>query len=123
MHKVSRMSQTPTTCLHCGRGNTPDDPDTMDEFYAIDMERDVNWGDSTYICRYCAAILAEVAGYVDMATLQDQMNENAALKRKLHSMRAKLDGRNRRLIAIAEGDKAREEIKKVSNKVKKKSAA
>lgn len=119
MHKVSRMSQTPTTCLHCGRGNTPDDPDTMDDFYAIDLERDVNWGDSTYICKYCAAVLAEVAGYVGMATLTEQMNENLALKTKLHDTQAKLEDRTRRLTAIAEGDKQRAKV----NKARKKSAA
>lgn len=106
MHKVTRMVQTPTTCLHCGRGNTPDDPDTMDDFFAIDLERDVNWGDSTYVCKYCCEQLAEIAGFVDMATLQEQMNTNEQLKRKLHQTNAKLDQKTRRLDAIVAGKKA-----------------
>jgi len=120
MHKVSRMTQTPTTCLVCGRGNTPDDPDSMDEFFAIDMERDVNWGDSTYVCKYCCAELAELAGYVDMATLQEQMNTSEALKRKLHTKTAQLEERDRRLEAIAEGRKA---LKKTQKRAVRKEAA
>ena len=115
MHKVSRMTQTPTTCLHCGRGNTPDDPDTLDAFYAIDLERDVNWGDSTYVCCYCCRVVAEIAGYVDMATLQEQMNENEALKRKLHATRSRLEERDRRLEAIGKGRKA---LKKTQQKAR-----
>jgi len=114
MHKVSRMTQTPTSCLTCGRGNTPDDPDTMDDFWAIDLERDVNWGDPTYICRYCCDELAGLAGYVTMDQLQEQMNIIENLKKKLHDARAKLAERDRRLDQIATGAKAMRKTKKAA---------
>jgi hypothetical protein len=88
----------------------------MDDFFAIDLERDVNWGDSTYVCKYCCALLAEIAGYVDMGALQDQMNTNEALKRKVHQLKAQLEERDRRLEAIAEGRKALKKTKKRSEK-------
>jgi hypothetical protein len=84
----------------------------MDEFFAVDLERDVNWGDSTYVCRYCCAVIAETAGYVNMATLQEQMNDNALLKKKLHNTRAKLEQRDRRLNAITKGATALKKEKK-----------
>lgn len=118
MHKVSRMTQTPTTCLHCGRGNTPDDPDTMDEFFAIDLERDVNWGDSTYICMYCARVISELSGHVDMASLTEVMNTNERLKKKLHDTRALLEAKNRRLEQITAGARALKSEKKRQAKKK-----
>lgn len=118
MHKVSRMTQTPTTCLTCGRGNTPDDPDTMDEFYAIDLERDVNWGDSTYICKYCCERLAGLVGFVDETTVAEYLNEIAHLGRRIHRLKAALEGKKRRLTAITEGRKALRAEKKGARKVK-----
>jgi len=112
MHKVGRMSQTPTTCLYCGRGNTPDEPDSMDEFWAIDLERDVNWGDSTYICKYCCDVLAATAGYVTMEQLQEQMNLQQRMKRKIHDLEAKLQERDRRLTQIATGRRAVQQTRK-----------
>lgn len=118
MHKVSRMTQTPTTCLVCGRGNTPDDPDTMDEFFAIDLERDVNWGDSTYVCCYCCATLAGLAGFVDEAAMAETMNENEKLRQRVHRLRAALEERKRRQIAMVEGQRAIRKTKKEASKVK-----
>lgn len=106
MHKVSVMTQTPTTCLTCGRGNTPDDPHTMEDFFAIDLERDVNWGDSTYICRYCCDIVAALAGFVSEEQMTDQLRANQQLKEELHETQAELESRNRRLHQITRGTKA-----------------
>jgi hypothetical protein len=98
--------------MYCGRGNTPDDPDTMDEFWAIDLERDMNWGDSTYICKYCCDVLAATAGFVTMDQLTEQMNINQGLKKKVHDLQARLEQRNRRLDAIAKGQQAIRRTKK-----------
>lgn len=120
MHKVSLMTQTPTTCLVCGRGNVPDDPHTMDDFFAIDLERDVNWGDSTYICRYCCDTLAALAGFVTMDQLQEQMNINKKQGKRIHDLHAALQARERRLEAITGGARALKSEKKrqVKKKVK-----
>lgn len=106
MHKVALMTATPTTCLHCGRGNTPDDPHSMDDFWVVDLERDVNWGDSTYICRYCCDQIAAIAGFVTMDDLAEQQRINQKLKEKNHDLEAELDEKSRRLKRIAQGRKA-----------------
>jgi hypothetical protein len=51
MHKIQRMdpSMGPPNCLICRRGNTPDGPDTMDEFWVLDIERDYNWGTRVHL--------------------------------------------------------------------------
>lgn len=121
MHKVERMTQMPTNCLYCGRGNTPDDPDTMDDFWAIDLERDVNWGDPTYLCKYCCDVLAAQAGYVTMDQLMEQQNINQAQGRKIHDLQAKLEQRQRRLDTITAGRQAETRAKKTTSR--KKSAA
>jgi len=116
MHKVSRMTQTPTTCLVCGRGNTPDDPHTMDDFFAIDLERDVNWGDSTYVCRYCCDTLAALAGFVTTEQLVEQQNINQRLKERVHDLQATLEQRERRLSQITKGARALKEEKQRQTK-------
>jgi len=84
----------------------------MDEFWAIDLERDVNWGDSTYICKYCCDVLAATAGFVTMDQLTEQMNINQSLQRKVHDLTAKLEQRNRRLDQIATGRRAVQRTRK-----------
>jgi hypothetical protein len=116
------MTQTPTQCLYCLRGNTPDDPDSMDEFFAIDLERDVNWGDPTYLCKYCCEKVAALAGFVTMDDLQDQMNVNESLKRKLHDALAKLEDRERRLKHIVRGEIAVKKEQRSQAKKKKATA-
>jgi len=68
MHKVARMdpSMGPPKCLICNRGNTPDEPDQMSDFWVMDMERDVNWGDPAYLCKYCCEKIAAEVGYVPL---------------------------------------------------------
>lgn len=106
MHKVEIMTQAPTNCLTCGRGNTVDDPHTMEDFFAIDLERDVNWGDPTYICRYCCDTLAALAGFVTEDQLREQMNLNQRLKERLHDTEAQLEEKKRRLNRISRGRRA-----------------
>ena len=50
MRLVERMVQHPPTCLHCGRGNTDEAEFPLPN---LDLEREVNWGDSTYIWVSC----------------------------------------------------------------------
>ena len=112
MHKVEMMSQMPSTCLHCGRGNTPDEPDTIDEFWALDLERDVNWGDSTYICKYCVDQLAAVAGFVTMEQLDEVTRQVDDMRVKLHEKAAEHDSYRRRVQATLLGRKAEEALQK-----------
>lgn len=106
MHKVERMTQLPTTCLVCGRGNTPNDPHSIDEFWAVDLERDVNWGDSTYLCRYCVDELAALAGFVTVGQLGEAADIAEALRQELHEVKAEFDSYRRRARTILAGKKA-----------------
>lgn len=106
MHKVEIMSQMPTTCLVCGRGNTPNDPDSLDDFWAIDLERDVNWGDSTYLCRYCVDELAALAGFVTEGQLEESADIAEGLRKELHETKAEFDSYRRRARAMLTGKKA-----------------
>lgn len=123
MRKVQRMTQTPTQCLYCLRGNTTDDPHTLDDFWALDLERDVNWGDSTYLCRYCVDKLAVLCGYATMEQVEEQLDIQARMRKRIHDLEAKLEQRNRRLEQIAVGTRAvkrtRKSAAKSSKKVKK----
>lgn len=97
------MTQHPITCLYCGRGNTPDGHETIDDFWCIDLERDVNWGDSTYLCKYCVEKMAILSGFITMADLAEQQNIVKAQGRKIHDLQAKLEEKTRRLQRINEG--------------------
>jgi len=120
MHKVERMVETPTQCLVCMRGNTPDDPDTMDEFWALDLERDVNWGDPTYLCKYCCEKIAMLSGFASMTELTEAMQRNEDQKVKIHDLKAKLERRETRLKKILAGEV---ELRKERKRTGKKAAA
>lgn len=112
MHKAARMTQTPTACLTCGRGNTPDDPDTMDDFWVVDLERDVNWGDPTYLCKYCVERVGAIAGMVSTEEVAAKENVIQHQLRRIHDLEAKLEVRTRRLQQIGEGTRAVKQAKK-----------
>lgn len=106
MHKVKRMTQAPHQCLTCGRGNVPDDPHTEDDLWFLDLERDVNWGDPTYLCMYCCESIGVMAGLVSMQDLKDAQDVNRAQSRKIHDLQAKLEGKQRRIDLITGGARA-----------------
>lgn len=108
MHIVQVMSPEvgPAQCLVCHRGNTPDAPDSQNDFWAIDLERDVNWGDPAYICKYCAADIAGLAGMVDAAEIENLNTQIKQQLKKIHELESTLDTRERRLKTIVRGKKA-----------------
>lgn len=119
MHRVQLMTQTPPSCLTCGRGNTPDDPDTMDEFWVLDLERDVNWGDSTYICKYCVDEIAAISGLVTTAQLDEAQQIIEAIRKKLHNKTSELEQFKEKVRAKFAGDRAAAEIAKATAPKKK----
>lgn len=119
MHRVQLMTQTPPSCLHCGRGNMPNDPDTMDDFWVLDLERDVNWGDSTYICKYCVDEIAAISGLVTTAQLDEAQQIIEAMRKKLHNKTSELDQFKEKVRAKLLGDKAAAEIAKATAPKKK----
>ncbi len=108
MHKVARMDPAigPPNCLVCNRGNNADDPDSMDDFWAMDLERDVNWGDPAYICKYCCEAIGAEVGYVPHEQLDAA---NATIKEKnkeIHKLQAETDSLRRRFRSTRLGKKA-----------------
>lgn len=108
MHKVQVMAPElgPPNCLVCRRGNTPDDPDSPQDFWALDLERDVNWGDPAYICKYCCILIGIEAGMVDAEQIADLETKIRDQRKKIHDLQAKLEQRERRLKTIVRGKKA-----------------
>ena len=106
------MVQSPIQCLYCMRGNTPDDPDSMDDFWVLDLERDVNWGDPTYLCKYCCERIAAMTGFVPEEDMREQQNIVRQQLRKIHDLQARLEDRQRRLDQIDVGDRAKARVQK-----------
>ena len=108
MHKKQVMDPIigPPNCLSCGRGNTPDAPDSMDDFWVLDLERDVNWGDPVYICKYCCKLIAEEAGHVDLEALDEQKAIVKQHLRTIHDLEAERDSLRRRFRTARVGQKA-----------------
>jgi hypothetical protein len=100
MHLVDRMTEPPATCLICGKGNTPNAEGTVGPF--IDLERDVNWGDPTYICEDDAMRIGALVGMVTPDELEDLRLENKGLEKKLHDQAADFDLAKRRRVARAQ---------------------
>ena len=108
MHKVARMdpSMGPPKCLICNRGNTPDEPDQISDFWVMDMERDVNWGDPAYLCKYCCEKIAAEVGYVPLENVA-QLEEVIKQKNKdIHKLEADRDSLRRRFRSTRLGKKA-----------------
>ena len=112
MHKVKRMTASPVACLLCGRGNVPDHPDTMDEFWAADLERDIDWGDAAYLCKYCCDRIGVFAGLVGMQEYEEQVKMVQAQAKRIHDLEAKLTARDRRLRQVDTGEAARRRVEK-----------
>lgn len=86
MHLVERMLNTPPNCMVCGKGNTPDKVGDIGPF--LDLERDVNWDDSTYLCMDCGQAIGIACGLPTADELTSQKQEIRSLKRELHNARA-----------------------------------
>ena len=103
MRLVERMVQHPPTCLHCGRGNTDEAEFPLPN---LDLEREVNWGDSTYICGACVMQICALAGYISPDQFQELEATITSLRGEKHDLKARLEAKERRLSAISSGRKA-----------------
>ena len=72
----------------------------MADFWVIDLERDVNWGDPAYLCKYCCEKIAEETGFVDVAAWEECQAIMAGLRKEIHDLEAAADSRQRRLDAL-----------------------
>jgi hypothetical protein len=86
MHMVERMTQTPPNCMVCGKGNTPDESGNIGPF--LDLERDVNWDDSTYLCATCGTAIGAQFGMLLPDDVLGLRREIRRLKRDLHEAKA-----------------------------------
>lgn len=94
MHVVDRMTQSPPNCMICGVGNTPDTEGNIGPF--LDLERDVNWGDSTYLCESCGSKVGASFGMITTTEAEEHHLQMQALKKKLHDKDAEIGLRRRR---------------------------
>ena len=106
MRTVEHMEQHPPVCLHCGKGNTPDTGDGDEMLPYLDLQRDVNWGDSTYLCGACCMLIAGLYDFIGPSQYKDLERTIESRDAVIHELRAKLAAKTRRLTAIVEGKKA-----------------
>lgn len=110
MNLVERMVMTPQACLYCGKGNTPDD-ETGDIGPFLDLQRDVNWGDSVYLCRRCCSQIAALWGFIHET---QKVELERALQKKdeeIHELKSDLDSAHRRLRVISAGSRTLKRVK------------
>lgn len=100
MHLVGRMELTPHTCLYCGKGHTIEDGQTADSTVYLDLERDVNWGDSVYFCMNCVATIAATCGYVTEGQLEEVRQTIKDKDKEIHALKAEVDSVTRRLKVV-----------------------
>lgn len=100
MHLVGRMELTPHVCLYCGKGHTIEDGETQDSTVYLDLERDVNWGDSVYFCMKCVAQIAATCGYVTEGQLQEIKDQVKERDKEIHALKAEVDSTKRRLKVV-----------------------
>lgn len=86
MHLVDRMTEAPCACLVCGRGNVPDETGQIGPF--LDLEREVNWDDSIYLCQYCGTAIGALFGMQTQDDVLGFKQEIRRLKRELHEEKA-----------------------------------
>lgn len=110
MRLVERMTQNPPRCLYCGKGNTTARDDELDTDLLplpyLDLEREVNWGDSTYLCGPCVLKAAALYGYITPEQALTLEQTITSLRRERHDLRAMLQERTRRLDSIVKGREA-----------------
>lgn len=114
MRLVERMTLTPQKCLYCGCGNV-EDRDTGETGPFLDLERDINWGDSVYLCMRCVAEIAANCEYIDPTQAKEL---EAALDAKdaiIHELKAEMDSIARRIRVIEAGSRT---LKRVRGKAK-----
>ena len=87
MHLVERMTSAPAACLICGNGNVPDTAGEIGPF--LDLEREVNWDDSTYLCKNCGTAIGAMFGMQTEDDVLHYRQEIRTLKRQLHEERAR----------------------------------
>jgi hypothetical protein len=86
MHLVERMTSAPCACMICGRGNVADTAGNIGPF--LDLERDVNWDDSTYLCMDCGQSIGMACGLPSADELTSMRQEVRSLRRKVHEAKA-----------------------------------
>lgn len=105
------MPLIPHSCVLCA--NNPIDEATGKQQEAIFAPGvDVNWGDSVYICKSCAEIIADLMGRTTKAGFDKLQKQNEGLKLALDETVEKLDRAEALLGRIRDGRAAVKEVKK-----------
>jgi hypothetical protein len=88
------LEVTPAPCIHCGKGNTPNNQGDLPRF--VDLERDVNWDEPVIVCEDCVMKLGGMMGMLSEETRKDFLREVKAAQKELHELQAQMDKMKRR---------------------------
>jgi hypothetical protein len=106
------MVMTPQTCMYCGCGNVPSSKDEEEIGPFLDLERDVNWGDSVYLCMNCVMKVAGLCGYISEDQWKDLEKKIDKLEKTNHDLKAELESQERRLRVVAAGNRTTRRLRK-----------
>jgi hypothetical protein len=110
MKLVEKMTMQPFTCLYCGKGNIPNNDRTIGPF--VDLERDVNFNETVYVCEKCALRVGSCVGMITADEQRELNDQIKKLEKELHNTEAKLDKRTR------QRDLARKRLSVVGTSIK-----
>ena len=83
------LETTPAPCIHCGKGNVPDNNGDLPRF--VDLERDVNWDEPVIVCEDCIMHMGGMVGMLSEETRKDLLRAVRNAEKELHDVQAKMD--------------------------------
>src|SRR5687768_16962205 len=106
---VKAMKQSPGVCLFC-HGNPPGDDGQLQPAIT-DPEVDYDWGETPYICMFCAGLIADLIDRVP-AQAHDKLKQEAEdAITQLEELKAEHEALTERVHRMLEGARARKEVK------------
>lgn len=95
MQLVEKMTMQPHTCLYCGRGNSTTNTKGENGPY-VDLQRDVNFNETVYICETCALEVGSLVGMITADDRRELIRKLKGLSKKCHNLEADLEKMTRR---------------------------
>jgi len=87
----------------------PDEDGKVGPF--LDLMRDINYGDSTYLCGRCVQQIAGLFGYIDEGQYADLERALRAKDEEIHELKADFDSKDRRLRVIEAGSRTLKRVR------------
>lgn len=112
MRLVDQMTENPGHCVACG-GN-PIDIDGNPQI-AVDLDVDVNWGDSAYLCVECINLIADLIERPSKKKIQKIVDQNKFLSRRNKEIAKELEDAQKLIARIKDGQAAIREVKEAKS--------